>query len=163
MKYITFINKKGTEKGVDIFFAVANYFQDKQFYVLDKEVEFRQFYERAANIKHDVWIEDMSKVYNKTHLLLVPSQWADPTPRVCIEAMRYGIPVIGSAVGGIPELVGGGGILVEDYSNSQAFIDAIKRLDFETGLYEKLRKNALRHVKLFDAERIFKEFLEAAI
>jgi glycosyltransferase involved in cell wall biosynthesis len=37
--------------------------------------------------------------------LVVPSEWKDPAPVVVNEARGRGIPVIGAAIGGIPELV----------------------------------------------------------
>jgi glycosyltransferase involved in cell wall biosynthesis len=37
--------------------------------------------------------------------LVVPSEWHDPAPVVVNEARGRGVPVIGSAIGGIPELV----------------------------------------------------------
>jgi glycosyltransferase involved in cell wall biosynthesis len=36
---------------------------------------------------------------------VVPSQWKDPAPVVVNEARGRGIPVIGAAIGGIPELI----------------------------------------------------------
>lgn len=44
--------------------------------------------------------------YKLISVLVVPSLWHDPAPLVIIEAMRLGIPVLGSTRGGIPELVG---------------------------------------------------------
>jgi len=44
---------------------------------------------------------------------VVPSVYEDPLPRAVIEAMAFGVPVIGTSVGGIGEMLeGGGGILV---------------------------------------------------
>ncbi len=39
--------------------------------------------------------------------LIVPSEWKDPAPVVVNEARGRGIPVIGAAIGGIPELIAG--------------------------------------------------------
>jgi glycosyltransferase involved in cell wall biosynthesis len=36
-------------------------------------------------------------------LLVLPSVWPDPQPRVTFEAFSYGVPVIGARAGGIPE------------------------------------------------------------
>ena len=38
-------------------------------------------------------------------VLVVPSVWHEPSPRVISEAYSHGVPVIGSRTGGIPELV----------------------------------------------------------
>jgi glycosyltransferase involved in cell wall biosynthesis len=42
-------------------------------------------------------------------VLVVPSVWNEPLGVVVFEAMGYGVPVIGSRVGGIPEIIEGSG------------------------------------------------------
>jgi len=49
-------------------------------------------------------VEDMAPVYAQTDLLLLPAR-RDPLPRVVMEAMCWGIPVVASRVDGIPEMV----------------------------------------------------------
>lgn len=43
--------------------------------------------------------------FNIIDILVVPSLWHDPLPRTIFESMSYGIPVIGSNLGGIPEAI----------------------------------------------------------
>jgi glycosyltransferase involved in cell wall biosynthesis len=43
--------------------------------------------------------------FEEIDALVVPSVWHEPSPRVISEAYAYGVPVIGSRRGGIPELV----------------------------------------------------------
>ena len=38
-------------------------------------------------------------------LLVVPSLWEDPLPRVVHEAFAFGVPVLGADVGGLPEMI----------------------------------------------------------
>ncbi len=52
---------------------------------------------------------DMRPVYGRARVLLAPSLWWDSGPRVVVEALLNGIPVIGSTSGGIPEILGEGG------------------------------------------------------
>ena len=72
--------------------------------------------------------------------LLVPSQWLESGPLVVYEAFAAGIPVVGSAVGGIAELVrdGENGILVP-MGSAGAWERAITRLVEEPALLEKLK------------------------
>ena len=59
-------------------------------------------------------------------MLAVPSQWKETGPLVVLEAQAVGVPVLGSDLGGIAELVAPGidGHLVA-YSDSAAWADAI--------------------------------------
>jgi len=59
--------------------------------------------------------EQLDNLYRTAHFLVVPSVWLDNSPMVIYEAFSYGLPVIGSRIGGIPELIvnGKNGFLVE--------------------------------------------------
>jgi glycosyltransferase involved in cell wall biosynthesis len=48
---------------------------------------------------------DVADVYALADLVVVPSVWQDPSPLVVPEAMASRVPVVASAVGGIPEQV----------------------------------------------------------
>ena len=52
--------------------------------------------------------------YQRASIALVPSVWPEPCPTVALEAMAFGLPVIGSRIGGIPDIVehGRSGLLV---------------------------------------------------
>lgn len=49
--------------------------------------------------------EELEAEYRKADILVVPSVWEEPFGRILIEGARYGLPVIGSNRGGIPEIV----------------------------------------------------------
>jgi starch synthase len=53
-------------------------------------------------------------LYAAADVVVVPSIWPEPLSRVLLEAMRFGRPVVASAVGGSPEIVDDGvtGVLV---------------------------------------------------
>ncbi len=75
------------------------------------------------------------------HVLAVPSQWLETGPLVVHEAFAAGAPVVGSALGGIAELVRPGvdGVLVEPASSSEAWRGVLARLAGDTALLERLR------------------------
>src|SRR6202034_1505548 len=62
--------------------------------------------------------QDVVARLSEYDLIAVPSQWLETGPRVILEAFAAGIPVIGSNLGGIAELVqhGTNGWLVEPRS-----------------------------------------------
>ncbi|HBY62993.1 MAG TPA: hypothetical protein DEH78_24480, partial [Solibacterales bacterium] len=73
--------------------------------------------------------------------LMAPSQWLETGPLVVLEAFAAGLPVIGSNLGGIAELVTSGtdGLLVEP-ADTGAWTAAMVRLASEPGLLERLRE-----------------------
>ena len=67
----------------------------------------RQVREAAASLPVEFtgWTEDVYGVLERLRLLLVPSMWPEPNPRVILEALAAGVPVVAFRVGGIPEIV----------------------------------------------------------
>jgi glycosyltransferase involved in cell wall biosynthesis len=88
---------------------------------------------------------DMRAVYAVTKLVLVPSRWPEAWGRVVSEAQLSGIPVIASRIGGLPESVGPGGILVDPAAGLDAWEDALARLWDDSAEYERLAALARRH------------------
>jgi glycosyltransferase involved in cell wall biosynthesis len=52
-------------------------------------------------------VSNPASVYQVSDLKVVPSLWSEPFGRVVIESMACGTPVIGSRIGGIPEILAG--------------------------------------------------------
>jgi len=62
------------------------------------------------------WIpkqKDISRVFQRTSVLLAPSIWFEASARVVAEAQLCGIPVLATRVGGIPAQLNGGGYLFD--------------------------------------------------
>lgn len=87
-------------------------------------------------------------VYAKTNVMLVPSVWQETFGRVVLEAMWNGIPVIASHQGGLPEACGGAGLLVEDFTNPEAWAEKLEKIDDPSvydGFAERGRERAERY------------------
>ncbi len=76
-------------------------------------------------------LEELPDVMNALDVLALVSRttprWKEQFGRVIIEAQACGTPVIGSDSGAIPEVVGGGGLIVPE-GNPAALAQAIERL-----------------------------------
>ena len=79
-------------------------------------------------------------------VLLLPSLW-EGLPIVLLEAMAIGVPVVASAVGGVPEVVEheGTGLLV-DRQAPERYAEAVRRLLQEPDLHAKITAGARRLV-----------------
>jgi glycosyltransferase involved in cell wall biosynthesis len=49
--------------------------------------------------------EDLKQLYENAAFLVIPSEWYENAPMTILEAYAYGKPVIGSRIGGIPEMI----------------------------------------------------------
>lgn len=72
---------------------------------------------------------DILETYARSRVVLMPSQWTESYGRVPLEAMWNGVPVIASHRGGLTESTGGAGLLVDDYTDPEAWVTALERLD----------------------------------
>ena len=78
--------------------------------------------------------------------LAVPSQWLETGPLVVLEAFAAGIPVLGSALGGIQDTVENGvdGLLVRPYDSVDAWASMLKRCAEDRALLRGLRRSVRR-------------------
>lgn len=79
----------------------------------DQRVEYeQQLYKNGCSDLVKFWGKldnnDVARAYAETDVLVLPSIWRENQPVSITEAMACGIPVIGSDMGGIPELVENG-------------------------------------------------------
>lgn len=95
------------------------------------------------NVDFQPFYSDMRDVYRDCRILFVPSQWDEAYGRVVNEAQISGIPVLASTRGGIPEAVGGGGLLLDANAASEVWAEALNRMNSDVVLYEKLSKAAV--------------------
>lgn len=49
--------------------------------------------------------EDLKQLYENAAFLVIPSEWYENAPMTILEAYAHGKPVIGSCMGGIPEMI----------------------------------------------------------
>jgi len=49
--------------------------------------------------------KDVIKIYKNVCVIVTPSLWVENNPLVLYESMAYGIPLIGSKIGGIPDMI----------------------------------------------------------
>lgn len=147
-RFITFINPV-PEKGVEVASAVARAMPDRRFLFVKGRWADRSYSGVVGGSNVEVWEyqEDMRRVYGVTDVLLMPSQWPETFGRVALEAQANGIPVVAAAVGGIPYVVGRGGVLVQPKGDASAYVAALTRLADDSAAYEECSARALENVQ----------------
>lgn len=131
-KEILYVGRLVAEKGVDLYVevirSIAKIFPDWTFNLIGsyKLGENKNINSYAYNISkkfkdigsqtcfygfkdHDFVLEKMKN----TSIIVIPSLWEEPFGLVASESMSAGIAIIASKIGGIPEIIGNNGILIE--------------------------------------------------
>jgi len=161
-QYITFINPS-SEKGVTLFLRIvqlaAETLPEAKFLVVESRSRLADAEERTGidltnypNLTRVGLQKDMGAVFAATKILLALSLWHDSGPRVSVEALSMGIPAVVTNRGGLPELVGDAGIvidppkrLVEDHwlvpplSDAIPWVDVLRSLLGDDELYQQYR------------------------
>ena len=92
--------------------------------------------------------------FQQADLFICPSIWNEPLGMVNAEAMACGLPIVAFAKGGIPEIVGDAGILVEEIT-PEALAEGINQVLSDPELYQTLSQRGLQRVKeKFNWEKI---------
>jgi glycosyltransferase involved in cell wall biosynthesis len=101
--------------------------------------------------------EDIPKAYRHFDVLAVPSVptpgWLEQFGRVVVESQASGIPVVASASGALPDVVGGEGLLVPP-NDPRALHDALSRFLDEPGLWGRLREGGLATADRYSWEQV---------
>jgi len=89
----------------------------------------------------------MADIYRQTDVLVLTSEH-EGTPNVILEAMTYGVPVVATKVGGVPEILTEAcGILV-DAANFEGLVEATTRLILNSDLRLNLGNNGRQYVAI---------------
>ncbi|MET8136730.1 glycosyltransferase family 4 protein [Streptomyces sp. NPDC005251] len=94
--------------------------------------------------------DDITELLAAADLALLPSRWESRSV-LAQEALRARVPLVATAVGGIPELVGDAAELVP-YGNAKALGDAVVRLLADPARQEALREKGARQAATWPTE-----------
>jgi glycosyltransferase involved in cell wall biosynthesis len=106
--------------------------------------------------------KELNELYEQCKFIVIPSEWYENFPYTLIEAFTYGIPAIGSRIGGIVELIKDTerGILFET-GNADDLSAAIRFLLKNPDIVEEMGKNARNFVtKELTAEKHYQKLIK---
>jgi glycosyltransferase involved in cell wall biosynthesis len=132
----------------------------------DGEIQEIRTLANGVNISRHVetlgWVNETQRagILSKAGIFVLPS-FNEGLPMSVLEAMAYGIPVVASRVGGIPEAVRDGedGFLISP-GDIQALTDRLRRLLADPSLRHRMGASArARAISLFGATDIVEQWL----
>lgn len=159
---------KGHENLLDAFSLVARQYPDMQVRIFGRgSAEYEQLLRNRAKrlgIDDKVhwmgFVGERKAIYGDLTILAVPSRSEDPLPTSAIEAAFFGIPVVASRRGGLPEIVEDGvtGFLFEagDVSGlAKRMIDLLEN----SSLRQEMGRHARERARMvFSRDRFMREF-----
>jgi glycosyltransferase involved in cell wall biosynthesis len=146
---VTFINPH-PKKGSHLAFAVAALCPDIPFHFVqswtlseDDYALIRAKLKELPNLTFQERTRNMKKVYSRAKIVLAPSKCEEAWGRVASEAQFSGIPVVASDIGGLPEAVGPGGVLLDPEGSAEVWAEAVRRLWTDNAYYREKSDAAL--------------------
>ncbi|WP_272976322.1 glycosyltransferase family 4 protein [Deinococcus geothermalis] len=104
---------------------------------------------------------EKERFYSMIDILLVPSLWKESASRVVIEAYSYGVPVIGSNLGGVAEFIQDAetGYIV-DPSREDDIVEKINLIVSSRDVYKTFSYKALEYYAAYSVKDAAKEYLD---
>lgn len=165
---ITYIGTLGKHKGVDTLIkAFKDISNDKiRLHIIGKgydEEEFKELAGDDSRITFHGFVDNnkIQEYYEMTNILVIPSICYDNSPLVVYESFSTGTPVIGSNIGGIPELVeeGHNGFLFES-GNCLSLKEKLVKVINDKELLTNLEDNAFNSLPENSMEIMVNKIIE---
>ena len=166
-EYLLFIGRLVSEKGVHFLLQAAAKVKKVNIYIVGTGPEEDRLRQKAVdlpNVRFLGWLdpESIKVLFSGALCVVVPSIWHDVAPLVIQEAYAAGKPVIGTAMGGIPELIEHEetGLLIPP-QDPDALAEAICRLANNSKLAVQMGRVARRRAEtLYSPELYYQKLLE---
>lgn len=172
---ILYVGRLVSTKGVQILINAFKHlrYENVRLHILGKgpdAEEFKKIARSDQRIKFYGFVPDdeLVQLYQKANVVVVPSIWYDNSPVVIYESFKHGTPVIGSKIGGVPELVEDGynGFLFEavNVNELKEILENLVRNPYELkrlegGAFESVKKYAMdKHI--LRLEELFEECIK---
>lgn len=159
--YALYFGRFSKEKGIDTLINVCKSLPDVQFVFagtgpLEDEIK------NISNIKNVGFQQGqaLETLIREAKFSIYPSEWYENCPFSVMESQMYGTPVIGSKIGGIPELIEDGktGELFES-GNAQALKSKIQKLWSDDNLTDRYTQNC-KNIKFDNIEEYTQKLLK---
>jgi glycosyltransferase involved in cell wall biosynthesis len=131
-------------------FIVGEGSQKKNLEKITKKLNLNNIVEFVGKISN----KNVKKYFQKSKILIVPSIWPENSPISIYESMSFGRPVIGSNIGGIPDLIDNTktGYLIKPKNSKEISKKIIKLLSNDYLLEKMCKKSRIRAENLFSID-----------
>jgi glycosyltransferase involved in cell wall biosynthesis len=159
-----FIGHMSFHKGIEFLLKVFKENNIGELHVFGKGVT--SWYEKYLEEKYKSekiifhGFQKTKEAFKMIDILIVPSLWNDPLPRVIYEAYSYGVPVIGSDRGGIPEIIDTGktGFIFKAESE-EGLLSKINMFKEDPGVISEMDPYCLKKAEDFLPEKVLKKYM----
>lgn len=151
---ITYIGSLGKHKGVSTLITAFKKIKNSniKLHLIGKgydEEEFKQLAKNDDRITFHGFVknENINEFYELSNIIVVPSICYDNSPLVIYESLTTGTPIIGSDIGGIPELIKDGvnGLLFEPENDDDLNKKLLKLIN-DIELLKQMEDNAFNSI-----------------
>jgi glycosyltransferase involved in cell wall biosynthesis len=104
--------------------------------------------------------EELAKLLRRHQILVVPSRWREPFGIVALEGIACGCVVVGSAEGGLAEVIGPCGVTFPN-GDARALANALSGLLENPAECDRLRKGAGAHLARFTPRHVANLYVDA--
>jgi glycosyltransferase involved in cell wall biosynthesis len=160
---VLFVGRFDRQKGVDLLLAALAKLEDRAFCYLvgDTVLGDAELTAIPPNAQVTGWLSppEIELFYRSADVVVVPSRW-EGFGLIAVEAMRAGLPVIATRVGGLTEIVQDGvtGVLIPG-DDAEALITALRDIDDER-LAIMGRAGRQRFLRHFTLDRVHRQITE---
>lgn len=110
---VLYAGRFSKDKGIELFLEAAKQLKEVTFLIagVGDLIELVQKADKEmSNVEYlgSLNKDQLLETFERSDFLILPSIWYENNPMIIIEAMTYGLVVIGSDIGGIPELLNEG-------------------------------------------------------
>lgn len=159
-----FLGRLAVEKGIEFLLEAVRTFPSRDVELVvagsgddNYERDLRQRF-AAENVTF-LGFTQPAEFFPRIDALVVPSLWPEPLPRTAFEAYGFGVPIIGSDRGGIPETIEEGvtGFVFspDDLTSFRALLEELMR---EPGRLDAMRPAVIERSRDFDPGRVIRDY-----
>lgn len=164
--YFLYFGRLSHEKGVELVIDAFKEFSSAKLKVVGTGPIESELKQKAAGFDNIEFVgfkygEELHNLIRNAIFVIVPSQWYENNPMTIVEAYSFGTPVIGSDLGGIPEIIKDGATgFVFKHGNIESLMHAIRTAgSISNQAYFQMSGNAVRFYEKNFSEKGYAEKL----